>query len=80
MLDKGIRGTAEQGKRAEEGLLWMLEALKVAPPDASDLSRVIRTNLAAWMEPTHSLRHLVEEPLSPWSDRCAFHPDGRRIS
>jgi WD40 repeat protein/serine/threonine protein kinase/tetratricopeptide (TPR) repeat protein len=75
MLDRGT-ALAEQAE-VGEGLFWMLEALKVVPPDAPDLERAIRTNLAAWTGPLHRVQWLVDEPEPVgW---CAFTPDGRRF-
>jgi WD40 repeat protein len=45
-LDLGVR-LCEQG-RPRTGLLTIAESLTLCPPEATDLRRVIRTNLAAW--------------------------------
>jgi eukaryotic-like serine/threonine-protein kinase len=75
LLDKGT-GLAEKGE-IDEGLFWMLEALKVVPENTPDLIPVIRTNLAAWMDRTHDMRQIIEQPKTvEW---CAFSPDGRRF-
>ncbi len=75
LLDRGI-ALAEQGE-VGEGLFWMLEALRAVPPDARDLTRVIRTNLAAWPNHAHRLEQLVKEPKAlRW---CAFSPDGKHF-
>jgi len=75
MLDRGVT-LAEQGE-VGEGLFWMLEALKVAPPEARDLTRVIRTNLAAWTSQAHGLQVALEPPRAV--AQCAFYPDGRHF-
>ena len=75
LLDRGI-ALAEQGE-AGEGLLWMLEALGVVPPGTPELPRVIRTNLAGWLEQTHRMQWIIPQPKPvTW---CAFHPDGQRF-
>ena len=42
-FDRGI-SLCEQGKVAS-GMLWLARALELAPPDESDMQRVIRANL-----------------------------------
>jgi WD40 repeat protein/serine/threonine protein kinase len=73
LLDRGI-ALAEQGE-VSEGLLWMREALQAVPPGPSDLTRVIRTNLAAWLEQAHRLEHFTTQTGS--FRACAFTPDSR---
>jgi len=75
MLDKGI-ALAEYGEIGE-GLLWMLEGLKVAPKDETDLQQAIRHNIAGWMSQTHHLQQFIDLPLLVGP--CAFSADGSRI-
>ena len=60
LLDKGT-GLAEKGE-IDEALFWMLEALKIVPENTPDLIPVLRTNLTAWMDRTHSTRQIIEQP------------------
>jgi WD40 repeat protein/serine/threonine protein kinase len=77
LFDRGVT-LAEQGEAAQ-GLHWMLESLKVAPADASDLRRLVRTNLAAWGEQVHGLRNVLATP--DLHVRClAFSPDGKTFA
>jgi eukaryotic-like serine/threonine-protein kinase len=75
MLDRGV-ALAGQGETGE-GLFWMLEALNVVPQEAGDLEHVIRTNLAAWMSQSHSLRGIIAQPKTAYL--CAFSPDESRF-
>src|SRR5262249_56082511 len=50
-LDKGV-ALAEAG-HADRALLWMLEALKTAPPDAAGFQRMVRWDLGAWRGQGH---------------------------
>jgi WD40 repeat protein/serine/threonine protein kinase len=77
LFDRGVT-LAEQGEAAQ-GLHWMLESLKVAPDDAGDLQRLVRTNLAAWGEQVHGLRNVLATP--DVRVRClAFGPDGKAFA
>jgi WD40 repeat protein/serine/threonine protein kinase/tetratricopeptide (TPR) repeat protein len=86
LLDKGI-ALAEQGQ-VDEGLLWMLESMKAAPPDdgipAGDpraeevrhFKEVARANLAAWLGHAPRLEQFISRP--DFGLRCwAFRPDGK---
>jgi WD40 repeat protein/serine/threonine protein kinase len=75
LFDKGV-ALAEQGE-VDEGLFWMLEALKAVPERAPELRDVIRVNLAAWMGRIDSLQDVIEQPES--MGRCAFAPDGQHF-
>src|SRR5205085_1768822 len=44
----------------DRGLFTMLEALRLAPEDAADFRRVVRTNLAAWGDHLPVLRHVLK--------------------
>jgi WD40 repeat protein/tetratricopeptide (TPR) repeat protein len=75
-LDKGV-ALAEAGQ-ADRGLLWMLEALKTAPPDAERFQKMIRWNLGAWLGQVHKpLRFIDLDGPSGWLD---FSPDGRSFA
>jgi WD40 repeat protein/serine/threonine protein kinase/tetratricopeptide (TPR) repeat protein len=76
MLDRGI-ALAEQGE-VGEGLVWMLEALRKAPADAADQTRVIQANLAGWSGLAHSQELLIELPEP--SGQCAFCSDGKQVA
>ncbi len=75
MLDRGI-ALAEQGEIGE-GMQWMLEGLRTVPPKGDDLAWTIRANLAAWLEQTHRLQQVAQEPAP--LRRCLFSHDGRRL-
>ena len=74
-LDWGL-GLLEKGDSA--GMLWLVRALEVAPPDADDLRRVVRTNLAGW-------RSGVCPPAGPPLPHpgevfaVAYRPDGKAV-
>src|SRR5262249_16957097 len=74
-LDKGV-ALAEAGQ-ADRGLLWMLEALKTAPPDAEGFQRMIRWNLGAWPGQVHKPLRFMEIGPCNW---LAFSPDGRSFA
>jgi WD40 repeat protein len=57
-LDRGL--TLCEAGETGRGLLWLAHALKIAPPDADDLQRIIRINLASWSEYVHPLRACLE--------------------
>jgi hypothetical protein len=54
-----------------EGLLWLARALEIAPPDADDVQRALRLQLAAWSQETCDLRD-----LRPW-EKYPQSPDGK---
>jgi WD40 repeat protein/serine/threonine protein kinase/Flp pilus assembly protein TadD len=74
-LDKGI-ALAVQGE-VEEGLFWMLEALKIVPESDIELTRLIRTNLAGWRSLTPNLRQIIERPSAVYG--CSFVGGGYRL-
>jgi WD40 repeat protein/serine/threonine protein kinase len=53
-LERGIM-RCEQGD-APRGILWLAQSLKLAPENAIDLQRDIRSNLDRWQRDAHSLR------------------------
>jgi WD40 repeat protein/tetratricopeptide (TPR) repeat protein len=75
-LDKGV-ALAEAGQ-ADRGLLWMLEALKTAPPDADGFQRTVRWNLGAWLGQVHKPLRFIE--LGGNWNWCDFSPDGRSFA
>jgi WD40 repeat protein len=75
-LDKGV-ALAEAGQ-ADRGLLWMLEALKTAPPDAEGFQRMIRWNLGAWLGQVHKPLRFID--LGGPRGWLGFSPDGRSFA
>ncbi len=57
-FEKGI-ALGEEG-RADQGLLWMLEALKAAPGDAEGFRKAVRWNLGAWLGQVHKPLRISE--------------------
>ena len=70
-LDRGL-AEAEHGD-VGLGLLWMTRALETAPPQAEDLTRIIRLNLAGWRRQLFALTNCWE----PKGEVKAFSPDGQ---
>jgi serine/threonine protein kinase/WD40 repeat protein len=73
LLDKG-QDYCEQGE-VGLGMLWLGRSLENAPEDATDLQRVIRTNLAGWRHAMCPLKAVI--PFESGIYRVAFRPDGR---
>src|SRR5262249_28236561 len=61
-----------EGGEPAKGVHWMLAALRKAPADAADLQRVIRTNLSAWSDRIHALRHHLDA-----GREIVLSPDGQ---
>jgi WD40 repeat protein/serine/threonine protein kinase len=59
------------------GVLWLAQSLETAPPDAKDLQRAIRTNLAAWGDTLRPLRATL--PASSEVLAVAYSPDGKLV-
>jgi WD40 repeat protein/tetratricopeptide (TPR) repeat protein/tRNA A-37 threonylcarbamoyl transferase component Bud32 len=57
------------------GLLWLARALELAPPNAADLQRVIRTNLAEAQADLITLKAVL--PQNDWLGAIAFSPDSK---
>jgi WD40 repeat protein len=72
-LDRGLT-FCERGD-VGVGLLWLVRALEQAPPQAHDLQRVIRANLAGWHDRLCLLQAAL--PHNGWVTAVAFCPDGR---
>jgi WD40 repeat protein/serine/threonine protein kinase/tetratricopeptide (TPR) repeat protein len=75
MLDQGT-ALADQGY-VGEGLFWMLDALRVTPAEDVELARVIRTNFAGWLDQSHGLRAMSDQPEI--FRATAFSADSRRF-
>jgi WD40 repeat protein len=72
-LDRGL-AEAERGD-VGLGLLWMARGLQTTPPQADDLARVIRVNLAGWRRQLFALTNFWK----PEGEVKAFSPDGRTV-
>jgi WD40 repeat protein len=59
------------------GLLWLVRSLETAPEEATDLRRVIRTNLARWRQKLHALRAVFAHQGPVLT--VAFSRDGRTV-
>jgi hypothetical protein len=75
-LDRGV--ALAEGRQVGRGLLWMLRGLEMAPPEAADLRRVARTNLAAWGERAPVPRTVLPCGASVFT--TALSPDGRTVA
>jgi eukaryotic-like serine/threonine-protein kinase len=75
-LDKGI-ALCDKGNLSS-GMLWLAYALKIAPPEAEDLQRACRLNLAAWRGKVHPLRAVFTHKWQPIFT-VAFSPDGKTV-
>jgi hypothetical protein len=75
-LDRGLTGEEvdDPGRR----LLWLAQALSLAPPDDALKQGLIRSNLSAWAAPVHPLQQIIAVggPLTA----AALRPDGRAIA
>ena len=70
-LEKGF-ALAQEG-HADQGLLWMIEALKTAPDDAGEFRRTVRWNLGAWLGQVHKPIRIFDAAAG---NSPAFSPDG----
>jgi serine/threonine protein kinase/WD40 repeat protein len=76
LLDKGL--DLCEGGKVGPGLLWLARSLEIAPDDAGDLQRVIRTNLSAWSHQVSQLRGMMpEQPY--YAASAVFSPDGKTL-
>jgi WD40 repeat protein/serine/threonine protein kinase len=57
------------------GMLWFGRALELAPEDAADLDRAVRTAMAAWSRGLYTIR--MKLPHSWTTDQVKLSPDGR---
>jgi WD40 repeat protein/tetratricopeptide (TPR) repeat protein/tRNA A-37 threonylcarbamoyl transferase component Bud32 len=74
-LDRGLV-LCERGDIGA-GILWLARGLEIAPLDAADLARVIRTNLASWRPLLHTPVLYLEAPAAV--HQVAFSPNGQTI-
>jgi WD40 repeat protein/tRNA A-37 threonylcarbamoyl transferase component Bud32 len=74
-LERGLT-LCEYGD-VNRGLLLLARSLEHAPPDADDLQRVIRTNLAYWGHALSPLQALLPQPGEITA--VAFSPDGKLV-
>lgn len=59
----------------DDGLLWLARSLETAPPDATDLRRSIRWNIAAWKQHLSTLEQLT--PIPQGDQFGGVSPDGQ---
>lgn len=60
------------------GLLWLVLALEIVPPDARDLERVLRINLNDWRRELQPLRHVLAHPATVYA--MALSPDSKLVA
>jgi eukaryotic-like serine/threonine-protein kinase len=75
-LGKGI-ALGEAG-HADRGLLWMLEALKTAPENATEFRRMVRWNLGAWLGQVHKPLRFID--IGGLCSLVEFSQDGRSLA
>jgi WD40 repeat protein len=75
-LDRAL-SAADRDADPARALLWLARALETAPDSATDLRRVIRTNLAACQAQMLPLRGLFTHPAMV--SAAAVSPDGSRL-
>jgi WD40 repeat protein/serine/threonine protein kinase len=73
-LTQGLN-LCEQGEVAK-GILWLAHALELTPPEAVDLERVIRANVAGWRPQVNPLRAVLDHGYMHF---VAFSPDGKQF-
>ncbi len=76
VLERGIK-LAEKGEIAQ-GVHWMSEAIRLAPPGAGELDSVARANLAGWASQLVVPGKVLALPARAMT--LAFHPDGKSIA
>jgi WD40 repeat protein len=64
-------------EQVSRGMLWVAHGLEIAPADAADLQRLLRTELAAWSSQVHPLDAVLQHPPEP--DVWAWSPDGNTV-
>ncbi len=74
-FDRGLE-LARQGE-ADQGQLWMAEALRQAPAERPELARMARANLAAWQDQVAPLRAILEHRGA--IHHATFRPDGGAV-
>ena len=75
-LNRG-QSLGEQGE-VNQALLWMVQSLKLAPADASELQSVDRTNLALWQGQIHPLRAILPHEAGVFT--VAYMSDGKALT
>src|SRR6185312_11729785 len=69
--------TVLEGGEVAQGLLLLVDALRLAPAESTELQRSIRTSIAGWRKELHALLAVLPHP------RCvnavAFSPDGATL-
>lgn len=60
------------------GLLWLVRALEIVPPEADDLQRVLRINLNDWRRELQPLRHVLDHPAAVTA--LALSPDSKSVA
>jgi WD40 repeat protein len=75
-LDRAL-GASDRDADPARGMLWLVRALETAPAGATDLRRVIRTNLTACRAQLLPVRGLFTHPAVVAA--AAFSPDGSRL-
>jgi WD40 repeat protein len=75
-LDRAVN-VSDRDADPARALLWLVRALETAPDSATDLRRIIRTNLAACRVQMLPLRDLFTHPAVVAA--AAFSPDGSRL-
>jgi WD40 repeat protein len=63
-----------ENMEVSRGMLWLAHSLEIAPPDAADLQRLIRTQLAAWSCQVHPPDAVLAHP-PPNTGTWAWSPD-----
>ena len=74
-FDRGL-GRCDQGQ-VGRGMLWLARALELAPPEETEMRRVILANLNAWRRELHSLEAIF--PHKETVITAAFSPSGKLI-
>jgi WD40 repeat protein len=74
-LDRGL-SLCEKGEIGH-GMLWLVHSLELAPPNATELHRLIRINLGGWRTQLRAQQHLFAGPDLTW--QVGFSPDGKLV-
>jgi WD40 repeat protein len=74
-LEKGTN-RIDRGEIAA-GMLWLVRGLEVAPDDAADLRRSLRTLLGGWTRDVPSLKAVA--PHDGRVNTIVFSPDGKKV-
>src|SRR5262249_25576091 len=74
-LDHGL-ALCEKGD-VSQGILWLAHSAEIVPPDAIDLQREIRANLASWSPRVNPLSLSLQHENHV--NTVAYSPDGKTI-